>query len=128
VGLLAQRWGLVISATIKEEEGVVGWLLKNEVDQEPKDIDHNNKYPEGVKIESELPIHPGSDPVSGVRVGASLEDVDSETDLTEEKEWLERQPMTEKAITLHGTEPNYGGKKRHAANKRERRRTAGNDY
>ena len=90
VGLVAQRRGLAVSATIEEEKGVVGWLLENEVDQESENIHHNDEDPKRVEVESKLFVHPGSDPVNGVCVGASLEDVDGETDLAEKKEWLER--------------------------------------
>lgn len=89
VSLAAQRRSLAISTTVEEEEGIVGWLLKNEVDEESKDIEHENENPKRIEVEAELPIHPGSDPVNSVGVGASLKDVDGETDLTKEEEWLE---------------------------------------
>ena len=89
-GLVVQRRGLVVSASIEEKEGVVGWLLENEVNQEPENVDHNDEDPKRIEIEPKPSVHPGSYPVNGVCVGASLEDVDGETDLAEKKEWLER--------------------------------------
>ena len=119
VGLSTQRWGRMISSTIKEEERVIRWLLEDKVDQESKYVDHNDEYPKRIEVEAELSVHPGSDPVNGVRVSATLKDVDGEADLAEKEEGLERQPMAEEAIGLHGTKPNHGGEKRHAENIRE---------
>ena len=89
VSLAVQRRCLATSTTVKEEEGIVGWLLKNEVDEESKNIDHKNENPKRIKIEAKLPVHPGSNPVNRVGIGASLKDVDGETNLTKEEEWLE---------------------------------------
>jgi hypothetical protein len=103
-GLVAQRRRLVVSATIEEKEGVVGWLLENEVNQEPENVDHNDEDPKRIEIESKLPVHPRSYPVDGVCVGASLEDVDGETNLTEKKEWLEQRNIYAHGCCFKGEE------------------------
>ena len=82
MSLAVQRRGLATSTTVKEEEGIVGWLLKNEVDEESKNIDYKNENPKRTEVEAELPVHPGSDPVDRVGIGASLKDVYCETNLT----------------------------------------------
>ena len=89
MSLAVQRRGLATSTTVKEEEGIVGWLLENEVDEESKNIDHKHENPKRIKIKAELPVHPGSNPVNRVGICASLKDVDGETNLAKEEEWLE---------------------------------------